>query len=173
LFNNLLVNYYSRLKCISIIHQLNPATMKIISTLSVAFLLLTTSLSAQWGSGNSHDNRGYGNNGYNNDQYRIYNFRTEDELLRDMNLTRQQERKISRINEQSRQRSYYIQNDRFGASQQKRWQLERLEQQRRQDIMNVLNSFQGERYNAWCMRYDNSRDGYGSDRRHGQGNGKW
>jgi len=127
--------------------------MKKMFTLLAVGMLLTASLFAQWGNGrgNSQDNdRGYGNNrghqnnGYsnNNDQYRIFNFRTEDELLRDMNLSRQQERKVSRINQQFQQSLYRIQNDRYSSAQQKRWQIERLEQQRRSDVRNVLASAQ-------------------------------
>jgi hypothetical protein len=150
--------------------------MKKMFTLLAVCLAITASSFAQWGNGNGnpHDNRSYGNKGYNNDQYRIGNFRTEDDLLRDMNLSRSQERKVTRVNQQYQQAIYRVQNDRFASSQQKRFQLERLEQQRRQDIINVLSSFQRDRYNAWCARNDNSRNTYGNDRRNGQGNnGRW
>jgi hypothetical protein len=147
--------------------------MKKMFILLAVCLSITASSFAQWTNGRQHDNRGYENSGYNNDQYRIYNFRTEADLLRDMNLSRQQERKINRINEQFRQRAYSIQNDRFGSSQQKQWQLQRLEQQRRQDIIKLLSGFQRDRYNAWCMRNDNSRNTYANDRRYGQNNGRW
>jgi hypothetical protein len=147
--------------------------MKKMSTLMAVCLFITASSFAQWSNGNPHNNRGHGNNGYNNDQYRVYNFRTEEDLLRDMNLSRHQERKVSRINEQFRQKVSRIQMDRFGSYQQKQWQLQRLEQQRRQDIMNLLSSFQKDRYNAWCTRNDNSKNTYGNDRRYGQGNGRW
>lgn len=149
--------------------------MKKMFTLLGAALFITASSFAQWGNDRAPDrgygNNGYGNNGYNNDQYRIYNFRTEDELIRDMNLGRSQERKIARINQQFQQAVYRIQYDRFSSAQQKKWQLERLEQQRRQDIMNVLSSFQRDRYNAWCRRNDtNSHNTYGNN---GHGNGRW
>ena len=151
--------------------------MKKIFTLFAVCLFITASAFAQRGyDGHHNDNRGYGNGqygGYNNDPYRIYNFRTEDELLRDLNLSRSQERKISRINQQFQQAVYRMQYDRFNSAQQKKWQMERLEQQRRQDIMNLLSNFQRDRYNAWCIR-NNASSNYGNNNGHyGQGSGRW
>lgn len=154
--------------------------MKKMFTLLAVAMFLTASSFAQWGNGRNNDNNrnngnnGYGNNRYgNNDQYRIFNFRTEDDLLRDMNLNRQQERKVTRINQQFQQAINRIQYDRYMSAQQKRWQIERLEQQRRRDIQNLLNSYQRDRYNAWCTRYDNSRNTYGNNYPSGTGNGRW
>jgi hypothetical protein len=153
--------------------------MKKMFTLLAVGLFITASSFAQWGNGHQqdnrgHDNNGYGNNGYgNNDQYRVFNFRTEDELLRDMNLSRSQERKISRINQQFQQAINRIQYDRFSSAQQKRFQIERLEQERRRDIQNMLSSFQRDRYNAWCTRNNGYNNTYGSNGHSGQGNGRW
>src|ERR1700754_2164253 len=110
--------------------------MKKISTLFVICMTLAISSFAQWsGNSNRDDNRGYGygNGNYNNNDNKYYNFHTEAELLRDMKLSRQQERKISRINDEYRDKSFRIQNNRLFSAMQKRAQLERLEQQRRQE----------------------------------------
>jgi hypothetical protein len=159
--------------------------MKKMFTLLAVGFFITASSFAQWGNGHQHDNGnngnyGYGNNNYgnggynNNDQYRVFNFRTEDDLLRDMNLNRQQERRISRINQQFQQSISRIQFDRFTSAQQKRFQIERLEQERRRDIQNVLISFQRDRYNAWCLRNNyNASSTYGNNGHYGQGNGRW
>jgi hypothetical protein len=128
--------------------------------------------------GNQHGNPGhntYGNNqNQNYDPYRITNIRTEADLLRDLNLTRQQEKKINRINDRFRDQAYRIQMDRFSSAQQKRWQMERLERERKQDIINVLNSYQRDRYNAWCNRNNGFSTTYGNNgNNNGYGNGKW
>jgi hypothetical protein len=147
--------------------------MKKISTLIAICLALSISSFAQWSGNGNDDNRGHrnnndsrhGNNSYNRD----YSFHSEADLLRDMNLSRQQERKIMRINEEYRDKAFRIQNNRFGAAQQKRFQLERLEQQRKQEIMNVLSRFQRDRYNTWCARNTNNST-YGNGN---YGNGRW
>ena len=152
--------------------------MKKMFTLLGVGLFITASSFAQWNDGRGHDdnrnqgNYGYGNNGYNNDPFRVINFRTEDELLRDMNLSRQQERKVSRINQQFQQAISRIQYDRFSSAQQKNWQVQRLEQQRKQDILNLLSSYQRDRYNAWCTR-NTANSSYGNNGHYGQGNGRW
>lgn len=147
--------------------------MKKISTLFAICMALSISSFAQWnGNGNRNpndDNRGYGNsndNRHGNGSYnnnRDYNFRSETDLLRDMNLSRQQERKIIRINDEYRDKAIRIQNGRFGSAQQKKFQIERLEQQRKQEIMNVLSRSQRDRYNTWCTRNTNNT----------YGNGRW
>lgn len=158
--------------------------MKKISTLIAICMSVSLSTLAQWDDNNHNgqqdDNRGYGNgdyshdgnrdyrNGnYNNDN-RYYNFRTESELLNNLNLTRQQQRRVMRISEEYKDKSFRIQNNRWISAQQKRFQLERLEQQRRQEIMNLLSGFQRDRYNSWCSRNTNSSYGNG-----GYGNGRW
>jgi hypothetical protein len=153
--------------------------MKKMFTLLAVALFITASSFSQWGNGHQHDNgnygnNGYGNGGYNNDQYRILNFRSEDDLLRDMNLSRGQERKVNRINQQFQQAISRIQYDRFTSAQQKRFQVERLEQERRRDIQNVLSSFQRDRYNAWCARNtSNASNTYGNNGHYGHGDGRW
>lgn len=139
--------------------------MKKISTLIFICATLATSSFAQWrgngnGSNDRDDNR-YGN--HNNNNHNGYNFRTEVELFRDMKLNRQQERKINRINEEYRDKTFRIQNNRWLSIQQKRLQLERLEQQRRREIANVLSGFQRNRYDAWCS----------GNRNNNYGNGRW
>lgn len=139
--------------------------MKRTITLLAAGMFLSIGSFAQWGNDHHHDRDDRDQNrygGYNNDQYRVFNFRTEDELLRDLSLSRQQERKINRINQQFQQAVSRIQYDRFSNSQQRTWQMERLEQQRRTDIMNLLSGYQRDRYNAWCTRNTNQRSTYGN-----------
>jgi hypothetical protein len=151
--------------------------MKKISTLIAICMALSLSSFAQWsGNGNRNrndDNRhgnnsnGYGNGSYNNNN--DYSFRSEAELLRDMNLSRQQERKIMRINDEYRDKALRIQNGRRVSQQQVKFQLERLEQQRRQEVMNILSAFQRSRYNTWCSR-NNNNNTYGNG---GYNNGRW
>jgi len=149
--------------------------MKKISTLIAVVLFITATSFAQWGNGNHHNNDHDRNNGYgnNNDQYRIYTFRNEEDLLRDMRLTRQQEKRIDRINQQYRRDLHRIQFDRFTTAQQKRWALERLERERRRDILSVLNGYQRDRYNAWCSRNGYQQNTYGSNYPYNNGNGRW
>lgn len=139
--------------------------MKKISTLIIVCVALATSSIAQWrgngnGNNNNRDNDRYGN--YNTNDNRYYDFRTEAELFREMKLTRQQERRIDRINDEYRDKIFRIQNNRWISVQQKRAQLERLEQQRRREIANVLSSFQRNRYDGWCAR--NGNNAYGNGR---------
>jgi hypothetical protein len=149
--------------------------MKKQCTFLVVCIVITTASFAQWGSPSPRPNREYGNERYKSDPYRVNSFRTEEDLLRDMNLGRLQERKVQRIIQQFQQAVSRLQHDRYSSAQQKRFQLDQLEQQRRSEIQRLLNNYQKERYNAWCTRNEYSRETYSNDRRYGygNGNGRW
>ncbi len=136
----------------------------------MTFSFIAVSGFSQWGNNNGRNNHDIFRNDRNDrDRINIYNYRTETEFLRALNLNRNEERRIDKINDKFQDRLRDMNRMRFRDQNARRFYIDRLEQERKEDVLKALSRKDAEVYDRWYSA--NRNNGRFND--YGRNNNRW